>query len=96
MTGDPKWNAERIATGLPEHLVASRQHGRNYAIALALLLVTYVTAIWVSGWATAVIVVGAVVCLVAILLAYRTRRQDHLETDRLMIEAMRRDFDRDE
>lgn len=89
MTGDPLHDREYGISPLGAHLAATRQRGRIYLIGLTALVGSYAVAIWPSGWNTGVIVAGCIVCLIVILLAYRIRHADALETDRLLGELRR-------
>lgn len=77
---------------LDEHLAASDRRGRMYWIGLGILVAVYMTAIWMSDWSIGVTITGAIVCSLIVLLAYRSRRWDHLETDRLIDGAAKRDL----
>jgi Flp pilus assembly protein TadB len=79
-------------TPLGQHLADSHRRGTVIAVGLCLLVAAYLIAVWASAFQASVIIVGAVVLLVVILLAYRARRGDHLETNRLMDEEIVRDF----
>jgi len=73
---------------LTQHLEQSRRMGWFLIIMFGIVLVVYMAAVVLSGFAPGVIFTGAVVILIGVVLAYRTRRADILETDRLLDEAI--------
>lgn len=90
----PEPNRRRL-TGqarLQAHLDKSQVRGLTHGIALALLLGIYLAAVILSGYQISVLIAGGLVLLVATLLADRSRRADHRETDRLMDEEILREF----
>jgi hypothetical protein len=62
--------------------------GRFMAIMLGIVLVVWLAAVVLSGFAPGVIFTGASTLLLGILFAYRSYRADILETDRLIDEAI--------
>ena len=77
---------------LGKHLAESNRRGWVYVIGLAIIGVVYAILIWRSGWNVGVVVSGALIWIAAMGLAYRSRRWDHLETDRLIDEQAKRDL----
>lgn len=77
---------------LDEHLAASKRRERAATAFLGALLIIYLVAIWLTGWDTVAIIVGAVVALVAMFLTYRIRKfdaeADAKTTEQLMAELL--------
>jgi uncharacterized membrane protein len=73
---------------LSQHLELSRKMGRFQAIMLGIVLVVWLAAMVVSGFAPGVVFTGAGTLLLGILFAWRSHRADVLETDRLIDEGL--------
>jgi uncharacterized membrane protein len=73
---------------LSQHLELSRKMGRFQAIMLGIVLVVWLAAMVVSGFAPSVVFTGAGTLLLGILFAWRSHRADVLETDRLIDEGL--------
>lgn len=73
---------------LSQHLKLSRKMGWFMVIMLGIVLVVWLAAVVLSGFAPGVIFTGAGTLLLGILFACRSYRADVLETDRLLDEAI--------
>jgi uncharacterized membrane protein len=73
---------------LSQHLEYSRKMGWFLVIMLGIVLVVWLAAMVVSGFAPGVVFTGAGTLLLGILFAWRSHRADILETDRLLDEGL--------